>query len=88
MFVPVNETDGLDNTDTIDDEAKAVELFSYVPPTGATNAGVRQYATLTMSSTNAATGTTTYTYNSGLTSRPSPGGQMDPMPPPILTKCK
>ena len=46
-------------------DAEPVAVFSYVPPTGATNAGVRQYATLTMSSTDASNGMTTYTYNTG-----------------------
>ena len=65
MFVPVSGgTAGtLAATDSVAAGAKAVEVFSYVPPTGATNAGVRQYATLTTTST---TGdTTTYTYASG-----------------------
>ncbi len=65
MFVPVSGgTAGtLAATDSVADDAEAVEVFSYVPPTGATNAGVRQYATLTTTST---TGdTTTYTYDTG-----------------------
>lgn len=65
MFVPVSDgTAGtLAAADSVAADAKAVEVFSYVPPTGATGAGVRQYATLTTTST---TGdTTTYTYASG-----------------------
>ena len=42
---------------------KPVEVFSYVPPTGATNAGVTQYAVLTTTTTTA--GETTYTYTTG-----------------------
>jgi len=65
MFVPVSGgTAGtLAAADSVAADAKAVEVFSYVPPTGATNAGVRQYATLTTTSTTGAT--TTYTYASG-----------------------
>ena len=65
MFVPVSGgTAGtLAATDSVAANAEAMEVFSYVPPTGATNAGVRQYATLTTEST---TGDmTTYTYASG-----------------------
>ena len=67
MFYPVSGgTAGtLANTDTIAAGAEAVAVFSYVPPTGATNAGVRQYATLLTSSTDASNGMTTYTYNIG-----------------------
>ena len=65
MFVPVSGgTAGtLAATDSVAANAKAVEVFSYVPPTGATNAGVRQYATLTTTSTTGAD--TTYTYDTG-----------------------
>lgn len=65
MFVPVSGgTAGmLAAADSVAADAKPVEVFSYVPPTGATNAGVRQYATLTTTSTTGAT--TTYTYASG-----------------------
>ena len=67
MFVPVSGgTAGtLAATDSVAAEAKAVEVFSYVIPTGATagTVGARVYATLTTEST---TGdTTTYTYASG-----------------------
>ena len=65
MFVPVSGgTAGtLAATDEVAANAEPAEVFSYVPPTGATNAGVRQYATLTTTST---TGdTTTFTYASG-----------------------
>ena len=65
MFVPVSGgTAGtLAATDSVAADAEAVEVFSYVPPTGATNAGVRQYATLATTST---TGDTTmYTYDTG-----------------------
>ncbi len=68
MFVPVTAaTPGtLAATDSVAADAKPVELFSYVIPsdvTGGTDAGERQYATLTTTST---TGdTTTYTYASG-----------------------
>ena len=65
MFVPVTAATAgtLAATDEVAANAEPVEVFSYVPPTGATGAGIRQYATLTTTST---TGdTTTYTYASG-----------------------
>ena len=63
MFYPVSGgSDGtLVNTDSVATGAKSVELFSYVDPNDADN--VRQYATLTMTTTAGAL--TTYTYNSG-----------------------
>ena len=69
MFVPVTDGDGvgtaneLDATDQVAEMAKPVEVFSYVPPAGATGEGVRQYATLTTTSTTGAM--TTYTYTTG-----------------------
>ncbi len=67
MFVPVTPTTAgtLVFGDEVADDAEAVAVYSYVPPTGATNAGVRQYATLSMTAADAGTGTTTYTYNTG-----------------------
>ena len=64
MFVAAGDAANpseLISSDLIAATAKPVELFSYVPPTGADNAGVRQYATLT-STTEVEGGDTTYTY--------------------------
>lgn len=65
MFYPVSGgTAGtLAHTDSIAADSKPMEVFSYVPPTGATDAGVRQYATLKSTTTEGAT--TTYAYTTG-----------------------
>ena len=69
MFVPVTDVDGSPNILAATDQvavaamAKPVEVFSYLPPTGAVGAGVRQYATLMTTSTTGAV--TTYTYTTG-----------------------
>ena len=66
MFFPVSGgTAGtLAATDSVAEDAEPVEVFSYVPPTGATGAGNRQYATLT-STEEVEGGDTTYSYASG-----------------------
>ena len=64
MFVAAGTADGaLVFGDEIADDADPVEVFSYVVPNDATN--TRVYATLRTTSTDAASGDTTYSYTAG-----------------------